>query len=43
MAVYALVLKAKEARLILALAVVEGAEVVKTDTKEAYLYCDMKK
>ncbi len=38
---YAPVLKAAEARLLLAFAAVNGAKVVKTDTKQAYLYCDM--
>ena len=38
---YAPVLKAAEARLLLALAAAEGAKVVKTDTKPAYLYGDM--
>ena len=38
---YAPVLKAAEARLLLALAAAEGAKVVKTDTKQAYLYGDM--
>ncbi len=35
------VLKATEARLLLALAAAEGAKVIKTDTKRAYLYWDM--
>ena len=35
---YAPVLKAAEARLLLALAAAEGAKVIKTDTKQAYLY-----
>ena len=39
---YAPVLKATGARLLLALAAAEGAKVVKTDTKQAYLYGDMK-
>ena len=34
---YSPVLKATEARLLLALAAAEGAKVVKTDTKQAYL------
>ena len=34
-------LKAAEARLLLALAAAEGAKVIKTDTKPAYLYGDM--
>jgi hypothetical protein len=34
-------LKAMEARLLLALAAAEGAKVIKTDTKQAYLYGDM--
>ena len=38
---YAPVLKATEARLLLALAAAEGAKVIKTDTKKAYLYGDM--
>ncbi len=38
---YAPVLKAAEARLLLALAAANGAKVVKTDTKQAYLYGDM--
>ena len=38
---YAPVLKAVEARLLLALAAAEGAKVIKTDTKQAYLYGDM--
>ena len=38
---YAPVLKATEARLLLALAAAEGAKVIKTDTKQAYLYGDM--
>ena len=38
---YAPVLKAADARLLLALAAAEGAKVVKTDTKQAYLYGDM--
>ena len=41
---YAPVLKATEARLLLAHAaaeLAEGAKVVKTDTKQAYLYGDM--
>ena len=38
---YAPVLKATEARLLLAFAAAEGAKVVKTDTKPAYLYGDM--
>jgi hypothetical protein len=35
------VLKATEARSLLALAAAEGAKVIKTDTKQAYLYGDM--
>ncbi len=38
---YAPVLKSAEARLSLALAAAYGAKVVKTDTKQAYLYGDM--
>ena len=38
---YAPVLKAAEARLLLALAAAEGAKVIKTDTTQAYLYGDM--
>ena len=38
---YAPVLKAAEARLLLALAAANGAKVIKTDTKQAYLYGDM--
>ena len=38
---YAPVLKATEARLLLALAAADGAKVVKTDNKQAYLYGDM--
>ena len=38
---YAPVLKAAEARLLLALAAANGAKVVKTDTKQVYLYGDM--
>ena len=38
---YAPVLKSTEARLLLALAAANGAKVVKTDTKQAYLYGDM--
>jgi hypothetical protein len=38
---YSLVLKAMEARLLLALAAAQGAKVIKTDTKQAYLYRDM--
>ena len=38
---YAPVLQATEARLLLELAAAEGAKVVKTDTKQAYLYGDM--
>ncbi len=38
---YATVLKAAEARLLLALAAANGDKVLKTDTKQAYLYCDM--
>ena len=38
---YAPVLKSAEARLLLALAAAEGAKVVETDTKQAYLYGDM--
>ncbi len=38
---YAPVLKAAEARLLLALAAENGAKVVRTDTKQAYLYGDM--
>jgi hypothetical protein len=34
---YSPVLKATEARLLLALAAAEGAKVIKTDTKQAYL------
>ena len=35
------VLKATKARLLLALAAAEGAKVVRTDTKQAYLYGDV--
>jgi len=35
------VLKAAEARLLLALAAANGDKVIKTDTKQAYLYGDM--
>ncbi len=35
------VLKAAEARLLLVLAAANGAKIVKTDTKQAYMYCDM--
>ncbi len=35
------VLKAAEARILLALAAANGAKVFKTYTKQAYLYCDM--
>ncbi len=38
---YAPVLKEAEARLLLALAAANGAKVVKTNTKQAYLYCNM--
>ena len=38
---YASVLKTAEARLLLALAAANGAKVIKTDTKQAYLYCDI--
>ena len=38
---YAPVLKSTEARLLLALAAANGAKVVKTDTKQAYLYGEM--
>jgi hypothetical protein len=38
---YAPVLKAAEARLLLALAAANGAKVIKTDTKQAYLNGDM--
>ncbi len=38
---YAPVLKAAEARLLLALAAANGDKVIKTYTKQAYLYCDM--
>ncbi len=38
---YSPVLKATEARLLLALAAAEGAKVIKTNTKQAYLYGDM--
>ena len=38
---YAPVLKAAEARLLLALAAANGDKVIKTDTKQAYLYGDM--
>ncbi len=38
---YAPVLKAAEARLLLALAAANGNKVIKTDTKQAYLYGDM--
>jgi hypothetical protein len=38
---YAPVLKEGEARLLLALAGANGAKVVKTNTKQAYLYCNM--
>jgi hypothetical protein len=34
-------LKAAEARLLLALAASNGNRVIKTDTRQAYLYCDM--
>ncbi len=37
---YSPVLKATEARLLLALAATEGAKVIKADTKQAYLYGD---
>jgi hypothetical protein len=39
---YSPVLKATEARLLLALAAAEGAKVIMTDTKQAYLYGDMR-
>ena len=38
---YSPVLKATEARLLLALAAAEGVKVIKTDTKQAYLNGDM--
>jgi hypothetical protein len=38
---YSPVLKASEERLLLALAAVEGTKVIKTDTKQAYLYGDI--
>ncbi len=38
---YAPVLKAAEARLLLALAAANSDKVIKTDTKQAYLYGDM--
>ncbi len=38
---YEPVLKAAEARLLLPLAAANGAKVVKTNTKQAYLYSDM--
>ncbi len=38
---YAPVLKAAEARLLLTLAAVSGDKGIKTDTKQAYLYCNM--
>ena len=38
---YAPVLKAAEARLLLARAAANGDKVIKTDTKQAYLYCNM--
>ncbi len=38
---YAPVLKAAEARLLLALAAANGDQVIKTDSKQAYLYGDM--
>ena len=38
---YSPVLEATEARLLLALAAAEGAKVIKTNTKQAYLYGDM--
>ncbi len=38
---YSPVLKATEARLLLALAAAEGAKVIKTDTEQAYLNEDM--
>ncbi len=38
---YSQLLKAKEARLSLALALEEGAKIIKTDTKQAYVYGDM--
>jgi hypothetical protein len=38
---YSPVLKATDTRLLLALAGAEGAKVIKTDTKQAYLYGDM--
>ncbi len=38
---YSPVFKAKEARLLLALAALEGVKVIKTETKQAYLYRDM--
>ncbi len=38
---YAPVLKAAEARFLLALAAANGDKVIKTETKQAYLYCDM--
>ncbi len=39
--VYAPLLKAAEARLLLALAAANGDKVIKTDTKQAYLYGNM--
>ncbi len=38
---YVPVLKSAEAKLLLALAAAYGAKVVKTNTKQAYLYGDM--
>ena len=38
---YAPVLKSTEARLLLALAAANGANVVKADTKQAYVFGDM--
>ena len=38
---YVPVLKAAEARLLLALAAANGAKVIKTNNKQAYLYGDM--
>ncbi len=39
--IYAPVLKATEARLLLPLATAEGAKVIKTETKQTYQYWDM--
>jgi hypothetical protein len=38
---YAMVPKAQEARLLLAIAAEEGCSVYKTDTSQAFLYCSM--